>query len=96
MPWFKCFIHGENFHGCLIDQQQEAGFYTTRLVEAKNAEQAELLALENLRQEPSLALPKAVSVTDQTRVFFEEITQITPQDVPKTKVGLAWYVEDGT
>lgn len=93
MAWFKCFIHGERFPGELIGEKQEVGFYTTRFVEASDAEKAEILALENLREEINLKLPEGVEPTENAKVFFEEIEEVSSDKVPKTKMGLSWYVE---
>ena len=94
MPWFKCFIHGKNFPGELIGEKQEVGFYTTRFIEAPDSESAEMLALEKLKGERKLELPEGCTPTERTMVFFEEIVEVTADEVPEIQAGFSWYVED--
>lgn len=56
MPLFRCFIRGENFPGKLIGERKPIGFYTTCYVEAQSSEQAEMLAVDLLRNDKDLAL----------------------------------------
>lgn len=93
MPWFKCFIHGENFPGGLINETAEVGFYTTRFVEAGDRGEAEKVALSSLRKEPKLQLPDGVNASENIKVFFEEIVEVASDEVPDVVEGFSWYVE---
>jgi hypothetical protein len=93
VPWFRCFIHGENFPGALIGGADPVGFYTTRFVEADDPEAAELAGLAMLRADPHLAPPPDFTPTGEAKVFFERIEEIPPEDVPAVQAGFTWYAE---
>lgn len=93
MPWFKCLIHGENFPGILIGEVREVGFYTTRFVEAPNPEQAEILALARIRDEPKLQKTKDLIPGERAKVYFDEIEEVPREDVPEIQEGFSWYIE---
>ena len=94
MPWFRCFIRGENFPDPLAPQDVLAGFYVTRFVKARNAAEAETRALEVLRADPRLAPPAGYQPKGIARVHFEEIEAITRAEVPDPQPGFAWYPMD--
>lgn len=95
MAWFCCVIHGVNFPGVLIDSAKPVGFFTARFVEAANTEQAEILGLQILREEPKLALPKG-DKSQAAQVSFDEIYEVSPVDVPSEIPGFIWHtMEDG-
>ncbi len=91
MPWFKCFIEGENFPGALIGKSQPVGFYTTRCVEASSADEAELIALDTLRREPAFDIPVDQRPKD-ARVYFTEIVETHGPD--GANAGATWFVMD--
>jgi hypothetical protein len=63
MPWFRCFISGENFPGELVGDSGPFGFYVTRFVEAADATDAENVALHDLKADPKLAPPPGYTPT---------------------------------
>src|SRR3546814_7547538 len=75
MPLFRCIICGENFPGTLLGQEELVGFYTTRFVEADSPEQAEIMAIELLRNDPSLDV-SSEHRTQRAKVFFEDIDEV--------------------
>lgn len=82
MPLFRCSITGEDFPGKILHQADPVGFYTTRYVEAETPEQAELFALERLRNDAALDLaPEHRS--ENARVYFESIEEV-PEDTERT------------
>lgn len=89
MPWFKCFIEGENFPGVLLDSDTPVGFYTTRWVEASSPDEAELIALDELRREEVFQVA-ADQKSKDARVHFTEIVEVSAPEGPNT--GAAWYV----
>jgi hypothetical protein len=91
MPWFRCFVRGEDFPGSMIGMSHPVGFYVTKFVEAADAEQAELRALDRLRADPKLAPPPGFRPTDKSRVFFEAIEEVAADEVPDPQPGIAWY-----
>src|SRR3546814_6000362 len=89
MPLFRCIICGENFPGTLLGQEELVGFYTTRFVEADSPEQAEIMAIELLRNDPSLDVSSA-NRTQSAKVFFEDIDEVPGDTEQKTnKIGRA-------
>lgn len=92
MKWFKCSISGENFPGELISEGKEIGFFTTRFVKAETTEDAEYIALANLKEDESIKLPDGVSPTKKAKVYFEEIIEIPKSDVPDVQTGFTFYV----
>lgn len=91
MAWFKCSIRGENFPGQLIGAEGLLGFYTTRFVEAIDAEAAETDALHRLKADPKLAPPSGFTPAGQAKVYFEAIEEIVANTVPTVQPGFAWY-----
>jgi hypothetical protein len=89
MPWFKCFIEGENFPGALIGGDQPVGFYATRWVEAPSPDEAEVVALDALRREPVFDIPVEQRPKD-ARVYFTEIVETQGPEGPNS--GATWYV----
>lgn len=54
MKLFRCFIRGENFPLQFDGKDDLLGFYTAQFVRAETADQAELVALDMLRENPKL------------------------------------------
>ena len=93
MAFYCCFIRGEHFQGECIGQTGPYGFHTTRWVEAADEEEAELRAVELLREDPSFALPEGFPKPTDARVHVEEIEQIS--ELPDFRDGGAtWFSED--
>jgi hypothetical protein len=91
MPWFQCFIRGENFPGQLIGESDPIGFYVTRFVETGDAESAESMALQALRSEPKLTPLLGHTPKPEARVFFEEIEELPEAQVPAVPPGFIFY-----
>ena len=90
MAWFRCFIRGENFPGG-DGSNGLVGFYTTRFVEADNADEAEMRGLESLRSHEWLASLRGHPQADRARVFFEEIEQVLAETAPANPPGLVFF-----
>lgn len=91
MPWFKCFIAGENFPGSLIGEISPIGFFTTRFVEAPTSADAETLALSMLKTESALALPAGVEKPTNARVYFESIDEV-PSSTEAINTGFSFFL----
>jgi hypothetical protein len=92
---FKVFVHGKNY---LIreagNSPRKLGFYTTAFVEACNAEQAEAVALELLRNDSKLRDASENQASDPPRIKIESIEEIQSFDgCNLPRMGLAFYVE---
>ncbi|HJZ94176.1 MAG TPA: hypothetical protein VKE40_25150 [Gemmataceae bacterium] len=94
MPWFRCFIRGGNFPGALIGEAGPVGFYVTRFVEADDPGQAEAKGLELLKADPHLKLPAGCDPTVESRVYFDEIEEITGPPTSPVAPGFAWFPQD--
>ena len=90
MPLFRCFIRGDNFPGKLIGQDDPIGFYTTRFVEADSPAQAEMLAVDLLRNDPSLDVPPEHRTQD-ARVYFEDIDEVPGDAEKKPNSGFTFF-----
>jgi hypothetical protein len=89
---FRCSIRGENFPGELIGERGLYGFYTTRWVEAISEEEAETLALESLKSEPTFQQesPK-LREQSKARVYFEEIVPVRTTKQEHVNAGASWF-----
>ena len=87
---YRCLINGEDFPLAQDGQTRMFGFYVTRWVEAESEEVAELKAIEALKREPRFDFPPELR-DPRSRVTFEEITPVEPDDVPEVLPGMTWY-----
>jgi len=91
MTLYRCLIKGENFPGVLLGEPESIGFYTTRFVEAVNAEEAELLALELLRNDKTLTVAPEAR-TKNARIHFEQIEEVPTDTERKPNAGFTFYI----
>ncbi len=91
MKWFKCYIEGENFPGELVKDDKLIGFLITRFVQADSPEEAENIVLGRLKDEESLKLPAGVSPSAIAKVYFEQITEVSEEDVPSVQPGFTFF-----
>lgn len=91
MPWFKCFILGENFTLIEEGKVKDFGFYTTRWVEASDANAAEMKALEILKADEFLSDLPEEQKNPKAKVYFQEIEELSekPKQVPGA--GFTWF-----
>jgi hypothetical protein len=95
MKKFKVLVTGNN---CFIREDEKPprkyGFYTTAFVEVPNAEQAEAIAIELLRNDPKLRNACENDASDPPVIRVESIDEIASFDgckLPRT--GLALFEE---
>jgi len=91
MPWFKCFMEGENFPGQLIGETSPIGFYTTRFIEASSPNEAEKFVLEKLKTEEELTLPTGSAKPTNAKVYFERIEEV-PSHAVGSNGGFTFFV----
>jgi len=92
---FKVLVRGKNY---LIrkagSSPRKLGFYTTAFVEAANAEQAEAVAVELLRNDSKLRNVSENKASDPPRIKIESIEEIQSFDgCNLPRMGLAFYEE---
>ena len=90
MTVYRCLVRGDDFPGVILGQDAPVGFYTTLFVEADSAEQAEAIALGQLRNDPRLQLPEGTR-SPGTRVFFEEIDALPGMATPEPASGFSFF-----
>ena len=91
MPLYRCLILGENFPGVLLGEAEPIGFYTTRFVEAADAEEAQGLALEALRTDEALSVAPEARTKD-ARIHFEQIEQVPAETERVPNAGFTFFV----
>ena len=93
MKLFRCFIRGENFPLHVDGKDDLLGFYTARFVRAETADEAELLALDMLRENPTLNGVDPSKRTAETMVYFESIEEIDslPEGITEAGTGFTFY-----
>ncbi|GJL94674.1 MAG: hypothetical protein DHS20C05_10790 [Hyphococcus sp.] len=91
MPWFRCVVLGENFTLIVDGEARDFGFYTTRWVEAGNADSAEMKALAILKSDELLAeLPKEHR-SPEAKVYFQEIEELSEKPQQAPGAGFTWF-----
>ena len=90
MPIYRCFVHGKNFPGILVDSKKPCGFYAARFVEADTPEDAELKVVDLLRNDESLKVAPKHRTMD-AHVFVEDINEVA--EITGANSGFTFYVE---
>jgi hypothetical protein len=95
MKKFKVFVRGSN---CLMREPgklpRKCGFYTTVFVEAINAEQAEAIAVELLKDDSKLNRACENNVSDPSVIKVESVDEIESFDGCRLpRMGLALFEE---
>ena len=99
--YFKVLVNGRNFQLAWQDergrdQTRRMGFHTSVHVRARNAQQAELRAMNILRRDKALIVSVRNLKSDPPRMFVNEIVELPSFEglrVPRT--GFAFYGERG-
>jgi hypothetical protein len=87
-------INGENFLFTFDGQPQKWGFYVTRVVEAQGHKEAELAAIELVRDDSRLKGGVINERNDPPMLYAEEIEKIKKFDSEKNvDAGFSWYDE---
>jgi hypothetical protein len=95
MRKFRVFIRGEHFLLNLDGERRKVGFYTTRFVEAPDEREAELAAIEILRNDPQLVKGVLNERSDPPMMYAEEITELADlEGCPVPGTGFAFFTED--
>ena len=92
MPHYRVALRGQNFRLDIEGQPSRVGFFTYRFVEAASAEDAELGAVQLLRDEGRLK-PRN-DKADPPHVFIDTIEPVEAADVPKVVPGFAFFPDE--
>lgn len=76
MPKYQIMLRGENFPISWDQSTKLTGFFTTRRVRAKGAEEAERKAVDLIRQDQSLTSALDPDSDVEPKVYLEDIKQI--------------------
>jgi hypothetical protein len=76
MKKYRVLINGRNFILDMEGDTRPAGFYTTRFVEAANPEDAELAAVDAVRQDEDLRARVRNPPDDPPMLYAEEIEEV--------------------
>jgi hypothetical protein len=92
MSHYRVLLSGQNFLVPFEGQVQRLGFFTTRFVEAESAEEAKHAALALLRGDERLRPLNRRE--DSPRVFFDEVEEIQPSEVPAVTPGFSFFSDE--
>ena len=76
MKKYMLMLKGRNFRIEIDGKLEKLGFYTTRWVEAQNPEDAELEALDLVRQDVSLKASVRNDRDDPPMIYLEELCEV--------------------
>lgn len=93
MPHYQVTLNGKNFWLSLDEKPMKFGFFTSRLVESANEEQAELDAVQLIRKDPGLQ-GVLNERSDPPMIYCKEIIEIEPFDATMIQAGFTFYPED--
>ncbi len=90
---FKVMLRGQNFLIMSDGQLQRLGFYTTRFVEAKDPKEAEMRAVQLVREDEKLKGCVKNERPNPPMLFLEEIEQVSRFPRNRGK-GYTFYPDD--
>jgi hypothetical protein len=94
MKKYQVFVRGENFMMRFDEQDQKLGFYTTVFVEAQDQEDAELQAMELLRNDQKLVSSSLNTKSDSPMMFVESIEELESfQGLNLPRTGFSFFSE---
>lgn len=87
-------MNGENFLLNSDGQLQKLGFYVTRIVEAQNPEEAELAAVDLVREDSRLKGNVLNERDDPPMLYADEIEEIEISDgAENVNTGFSWFTD---
>jgi hypothetical protein len=90
---YKVLVHGQNVLVALEGEPQKVGFFTTRIVEANDPEEAELYAFNLIAADDKLRDLTRNSADDPPTFSIEDLQEVgIGFDYPKN-IGFSFYVE---
>jgi hypothetical protein len=90
-------INGENFLLNYDGQLQKLGFYVSRVVDAQNPDDAELAAVDLVREDSRLKGNILNERDDPPMLYAEEIEEIEESHAEKNvNTGFSWYTDGET
>jgi hypothetical protein len=93
MAFYKVLLNAENFLICIDHMEELHGFYTIKFVQAENEEEAELKAVDLIKNDKELheaTLNKKRNIDLVPMIYLEEINEISKHEL-KNDHGKTWY-----
>lgn len=95
MKKYKVLVEGNNYEVCLDGNTSKYGFFTTRFIETKNSGEAEIVAMDLIRDElKEIAMN---DIVDPPTIYVEETQEIDDfgdNIVPGS--GFTWFESEET
>lgn len=93
MNWYRVRLNGQNFLLNFDRKPQKYGFYTTRDVEAKSFEDAELKAVELIKNDDVLIIDILNDKADSPMIFVKEMRLLESDEKRLINLGFTFYSE---
>jgi hypothetical protein len=90
MPYFRCFVRGEDYPGQIIGLSDRVGFFVTRFVEAVDKLRAEQLVVEELEKNLKILLERMETGLGSARLYVEEVSEASSEEASNA-TGFTWY-----
>ena len=94
MKKYKVLIEGRNLLLNVDGQEQKIGFFTTRWIEANNANDAEKFAIENIRNDPKIKNNILNFKTDPPFMHASEVEEVNFLSGKETNTGFVFFPEE--
>lgn len=96
MKKYKVMIEGHNFLVEIEGAPRKYGFFTTRVVEARDEEEAEQKAIEVLRNDTDLVARTQNEESDSPMMFVEEVEELKVfARLRPPRTGFVWFPDEG-
>ena len=90
-------LEGKNFLLTLEGGTHKYGFYTTRYIEANNPEDAELSAVQAIRDDSDFTSTVKNEESDPPMIYIESLDELsTFEGVELPSTGYTFYPDDGS
>jgi hypothetical protein len=97
MSKYRVLLNGENFLLNFDGQLQKLGFYVTRVVVAQNPDEAELAAVNLVREDSQLKDNVLNERDDPPMLYAEEVEEIEESVIAENvNTGFSWFTDGET
>jgi hypothetical protein len=97
MSKYRVLINGEDFLLNFDGQLQKLGLYVTRVVDAQNPDEAELAAVDLVREDSRLRGNILNERDDPPMLYAEEVEEIEESDgAENVNTGFSWFTDGET
>jgi hypothetical protein len=96
MTYYRVRLNGQNFLLNLQGKVKKYGFYTTRDVEAESFEEAELKAVDLVKEDDAIKNSAVNEKDNSPMIYLEEIRILESGEEQLKNSGYSFYTEDET